>query len=111
MGFYSYNGGYVGTGSVVVKGGVFDITKSFSIRPEFISIQSSSSSSSKDFKIKAKVTDIQYQGSFNKIIFESSFRNALSVFQNTNNNENISYKIDQEYILEFDKKDITLLDD
>ena len=67
----------------------FNITKSFSIRPEFISIQSLSSNSSKDFKIKAKVTDIQYQGSFNKIIFESSFKNALSVFQNTNNNENI----------------------
>ena len=89
----------------------FNITKSFSIRPEFISIQSLSSNSSKDFKIKAKVTDIQYQGSFNKIIFESSFKNALSVFQNTNNNENISYEINQEYILEFDKKDITLLDD
>lgn len=89
----------------------FDITKSFSIRPEFISIQSLNSSSSKDFKIKAKVTDIQYQGSFNKIIFESSFKNVLSVFQNTNNNENISYKMDHEYILEFDKKDITLLDD
>ena len=89
----------------------FNITKSFSIRPEFISIQSLSSNSSKDFKIKAKVTDIQYQGSFNKIIFESKFKNALSVFQNTNSTENINYEIDQEYILEFDKKDITLLDD
>ncbi|MDC0861616.1 ABC transporter ATP-binding protein [Alphaproteobacteria bacterium] len=109
----SFVADFIGITTIFLKedASQFNITKSFSIRPEFISIKSLNSNSLKDFKIKAKVTDIQYQGSFNKIIFESKFKNALSVFQNTNSTENINYEIDQEYILEFDKKDITLLDD
>ncbi len=109
----SFVADFIGITTIFLKDDAsqFNIKKSFSIRPEFISIKSLNSNSLKDFKIKAKVTDIQYQGSFNKIIFESNFKNALSVFQNTNSTENINYEIDQEYILEFDKKDITLLDD
>tara|TARA_B100000965_G_scaffold396769_1_gene412180 strand:- start:1259 stop:2263 length:1005 start_codon:yes stop_codon:yes gene_type:complete len=101
---------FIGTTSIISKIDAlkyFDYSSSFSLRPEFIIINNNSDN---DFKIEANITDVQYQGSFYKVLFQKDELRLTSYYY-PKSNQNLDLTLGKSYFLSWDKINITNLNE
>tara|TARA_B100000902_G_scaffold375979_1_gene406540 strand:+ start:510 stop:1514 length:1005 start_codon:yes stop_codon:yes gene_type:complete len=101
---------FIGTTSIISKSDslkYFNYDSSFSLRPEFIFINSNENY---DFNIEAQISDVQYQGSFYKILFKLNDL-ALTSYLYPKTNQNLDLSLGKNYKLSWDKTNITNLNE
>ena len=81
---------FIGTTSIISKKNAlkfFNHPSAFSLRPEFVNIDQDNNC---EFKVDAELSDIQYQGSYYKILFKNNDINITSFYYpNSNSNLNL----------------------
>ena len=101
---------FIGTTSIISKQDslkYFNYETSFSLRPEFISIDSNENH---DFNIEAQISDVQYQGSFYKILFKVDSLELTSYYY-PKSNQNLDLSLGKNYKLSWNKINITNLNE
>ena len=101
---------FIGTTSIISKSDslkYFNYESSFSLRPEFIFINSQESH---DFNIEAQISDVQYQGSFYKILFKTNELELTSYFY-PKTNQILDLTLGTNCKLSWDKINITNLNE
>ena len=101
---------FIGTTSIISKQDslkYFNYENSFSLRPEFISIDSSENH---DFNIEAQISDVQYQGSFYKILFKVASLELTSYYY-PKSNQNLDLSLGKNHKLSWNKINITNLNE
>lgn len=101
---------FIGTTSIISKNNAlkyFNHSSAFSLRPEFVSINLDNNN---EFKVEAEIADIQYQGSYYKILFKKDDMNITS-FYYPNNNSNLNLELGSKHSLSWSTKFITDLNE
>ena len=101
---------FIGTTSIISKNNAlkyFNYSSAFSLRPEFVSINLDNNN---EFKVEAEIADIQYQGSYYKILFKKDGMNITS-FYYPNNNSNLNLELGSKHSLSWSTKFITDLNE
>jgi len=101
---------FIGTTSIISKNNAlkyFNYSSAFSLRPEFVSINLDNNN---EFKVEAEIADIQYQGSYYKILFKKDDMNITS-FYYPNNNSNLNLELGSKHSLSWSTKFITDLNE
>ena len=101
---------FIGTTSIISKKNAlkfFNHPSAFSLRPEFVSINQDSNY---EFKVDAEISDIQYQGSYYKILFKNNDMNITS-FYYPNSNSNLNLELGSNHSLSWSANIITDLDE
>ena len=101
---------FIGTTSIISKSSsseYFNYPFSFSLRPEFININSSGNY---DFNIDAQISDVQFQGSFYKVLFKSK-EIELTSYYYPNSDQSLDLSIGRNHNLSWNKNDITDLNE
>ena len=101
---------FIGTTSIISKQDslkYFNYETSFSLRPEFISIDSNENH---DFNIEAQISDVQYQGSFYKILFKVANLELTSYYY-PKSNQNLDLSLGKNHKLSWNKINITNLNE
>ena len=101
---------FIGTTSIISKKDAlsyFDYPSSFSIRPEFVMVNQSENL---DFNITAKISDIQFQGSLYKLLFEKDSI-LINAYYYRNSSNSINLAIGESVNLSWNKNNITDLDE
>jgi len=101
---------FIGTTSIISKNNAlkyFNHSSAFSLRPEFVSINLDNNN---EFKVEAEIADIQYQGSYYKILFKKDGMNITS-FYYPNNNSNLNLELGSKHSLSWSTKFITDLNE
>ena len=103
---------FIGTTSIISSkfaNNYFNYSKTFSIRPEFIKIHHDNDQV-EEFNIEAVIDDVQYQGSYFKIIFKREDLTLIS-FYYPNTSKQIDITLGKKYTLSWSKDNITDLDE
>ena len=103
---------FIGTTSIISSkfaNNYFNYSKTFSIRPEFIKIHNDNDQV-EEFNIEAVIDDVQYQGSYFKIIFKREDLTLIS-FYYPNTSKHIDITLGKKYTLSWSKDNITDLDE
>ena len=101
---------FIGTTSIISKKNAlkfFNHPSAFSLRPEFVNIDHDNNY---EFKVDAEISDIQYQGSYYKILFKNNDINITS-FYYPNSNSNLNLELGSNHSLSWSAKIITDLDE
>jgi len=101
---------FIGTTSIVTKDDAikyFNYNCSFSIRPEFVKINVDKDF---EFKVDAQISDIQYQGSYYKILFNKDNMNITSYYY-PNSNLSLNLELGSNHFLSWNKENITDLNE
>jgi len=104
----SFVANFVGTSNIFdrsIANEIFNVDSAFSIRPEKISLLINEADN--QYSIDGKIIEKQFQGSFVKLIIETTFSKQLIVNLNQSN-PNLS--LDNEIKLGWSKEDIIMLD-
>lgn len=103
---------FIGTTSIIsldLANKFFNYSKPFSIRPEFIKIQNDNIHDD-EFNIEAIIDDVQYQGSYFKIIFKKDDLTLIS-FYYPNTSKQIDISLGKRYTISWSKDNITDLNE
>jgi putative spermidine/putrescine transport system ATP-binding protein len=101
---------FIGTTSIISKKNAlkfFNHPSAFSLRPEFVNIDQDNNC---EFKVDAELSDIQYQGSYYKILFKNNDINITS-FYYPNSNSNLNLELGSNHSLSWSANIITDLDE
>ena len=101
---------FIGTTSIISKKNAlkfFNHPSAFSLRPEFVNIDQDNNC---EFKVDAEISDIQYQGSYYKILFKNNDINITS-FYYPNSNSNLNLELGSNHSLSWSANIITDLDE
>ena len=101
---------FIGTTSIISKKNAlkfFNHPSAFSLRPEFVNIDQDNNC---EFKVDAELSDIQYQGSYYKILFKNNDINITS-FYYPNSNINLNLELGSNHSLSWSANIITDLDE
>ena len=101
---------FIGTTSIISKKNAlkfFNHPSAFSLRPEFVNIDQDHNC---EFKVDAEISDIQYQGSYYKILFKNNDINITS-FYYPNSNSNLNLELGSNHSLSWSANIITDLDE
>ena len=101
---------FIGTTSIISKKNAlkfFNHPSAFSLRPEFVNIDQDNNC---EFKVDAEISDIQYQGSYYKILFKNNDINITS-FYYPNSNINLNLELGSNHSLSWSANIITDLDE
>ena len=101
---------FIGTTSIISKKDAlkfFNHPSAFSLRPEFVNIDQDHNC---EFKVDAEISDIQYQGSYYKILFKNNDINITS-FYYPNSNSNLNLELGSNHSLSWSANIITDLDE
>ena len=101
---------FIGTTSIISKKNAlkfFNHPSAFSLRPEFVNIDQDHNC---EFKVDAEISDIQYQGSYYKILFKNNYINITS-FYYPNSNSNLNLELGSNHSLSWSANIITDLDE
>ena len=101
---------FIGTTSIISKKNAlkfFNHPSAFSLRPEFVNIDQDNNC---EFKVHAEISDIQYQGSYYKILFKNNDINITS-FYYPNSNSNLNLELGSNHSLSWSANIITDLDE
>ena len=101
---------FIGTTSIISKKNalkLFNHPSAFSLRPEFVNIDQDNNY---EFKVDAEISDIQYQGSYYKILFKNNDINITS-FYYPNSNSNLNLELGSNHSLSWSANIITDLDE
>ena len=101
---------FIGTTSIISKKNAlkfFNHPSAFSLRPEFVNIDQDNNC---EFKVDAEISDIQYQGSYYKILFKNNDMNITS-FYYPNSNSNLNLELGSNHSLSWSANIITDLDE
>jgi putative spermidine/putrescine transport system ATP-binding protein len=101
---------FIGTTSIISKKNAlkfFNHPSAFSLRPEFVNIDQDNNC---EFKVDAELSDIQYQGSYYKILFKNKDINITS-FYYPNSNINLNLELGSNHSLSWSANIITNLDE
>ena len=101
---------FIGTTSIISKKNAlkfFNHPSAFSLRPEFVNIDQDNNC---EFKVDAEISDIQYQGSYYKILFKNKDINITS-FYYPNSNTNLNLELGSNHSLSWSANIITDLDE
>ena len=101
---------FIGTTSIISKKNalkLFNHPSAFSLRPEFVNIDQDNNC---EFKVDAEISDIQYQGSYYKILFKNNDINITS-FYYPNSNSNLNLELGSNHSLSWSANIITDLDE
>ena len=101
---------FIGTTSIISKNDAlkyFNYSSAFSLRPEFVNINLDSNN---EFNIEAEIVDIQFQGSYYKILYKKDGMNITS-FYYPNNNSNLNLELGSKHSLSWNAKFITDLNE
>ena len=101
---------FIGTTSIISKKNAlkfFSHPSAFSLRPEFVNIDQDNNC---EFKVDAEISDIQYQGSYYKILFKNNDVNITS-FYYPNSNFNLNLELGSNHSLSWSANIITDLDE
>ena len=101
---------FIGTTSIISKKDAlkfFNHPSAFSLRPEFVNIDQDNNC---EFKVDAEISDIQYQGSYYKILFKNNDINITS-FYYPNSNSNLNLELGSNHSLSWSSNIITDLDE
>jgi putative spermidine/putrescine transport system ATP-binding protein len=101
---------FIGTTSIISKKNAlkfFNHSSAFSLRPEFVNIDQDNNC---EFKVDAEISDIQYQGSYYKILFKNNDINITS-FYYPNSNSNLNLELGSNHSLSWSANIITDLDE
>ena len=101
---------FIGTTSIISKKNAlkfFNHPSAFSLRPEFVNIDQDNNC---EFKVDAQLSDIQYQGSYYKILFKNNDINITS-FYYPNSNSNLNLELGSNHSLSWSANIITDLDE
>ena len=101
---------FIGTTSIISKKNAlkfFNHPSAFSLRPEFVNIDQDNNC---EFKVDAEISDIQYQGSYYKILFKNNDINITS-FYYPNSNFNLNLELGSNHSLSWSANIITDLDE
>ena len=101
---------FIGTTSIISKKDAlkfFNYPSAFSLRPEFVNIDQDHNC---EFKVDAEISDIQYQGSYYKILFKNNDINITS-FYYPNSNSNLNLELGSNHSLSWSANIITDLDE
>ena len=101
---------FIGTTSIISKKNAlkfFNHPSAFSLRPEFVNIDQDNNC---EFKVDAQLSDIQYQGSYYKILFKNNDINITS-FYYPNSNINLNLELGSNHSLSWSANIITDLDE
>ena len=101
---------FIGTTSIISKNNAlkyFNHSSAFSLRPEFVNINLDNNN---EFKVEAEIADIQYQGSYYKILFKKDDMHITS-FYYPNNNSNLNLELGSKHSLSWSTKFITDLNE
>ena len=101
---------FIGTTSIISKKDAlkfFNHPSAFSLRPEFVNIDQDHNC---EFKVDAEISDIQYQGSYYKILFKNNDMNITS-FYYPNSNSNLNLELGSNHSLSWSANIITDLDE
>jgi len=101
---------FIGTTSIISKKNAlkfFNHPSAFSLRPEFVNIDHDNNY---EFKVDAEISDIQYQGSYYKILFKNNDINITS-FYYPNSNSNLNLELGSNHSLSWSANIITDLDE
>jgi len=101
---------FIGTTSIISKKDAlkfFNHPSAFSLRPEFVNIDQDHNC---EFKVDAEISDIQYQGSYYKILFKNNDINITS-FYYPNSNSNLNLELGSNHSLSWSINIITDLDE
>ena len=97
---------FIGTTSIISKKNAlkfFNHPSAFSLRPEFVNIDQDNNC---EFKVDAEISDIQYQGSYYKILFKNNDINITS-FYYPNSNSNLNLELGSNHSLSWSANIIT----
>ena len=101
---------FIGTTSIISKKNAlkfFNHPSAFSLRPEFVNIDQDNNC---EFKVDAEISDIQYQGSYYKILSKNNDINITS-FYYPNSNSNLNLELGSNHSLSWSANIITDLDE
>ena len=101
---------FIGTTSIISKNDAlkyFNYSSAFSLRPEFVNINLDGNN---EFCIEAEIADIQFQGSYYKILYKKDGMNITS-FYYPNNNSNLNLELGSKHSLSWNAKFITDLNE
>tara|TARA_Y100000996_G_scaffold259481_1_gene204294 strand:- start:41 stop:1045 length:1005 start_codon:yes stop_codon:yes gene_type:complete len=101
---------FIGTTSIISKNDAlkfFKYSSSFSLRPEFVNINNNDEY---EFKVDAEISDIQYQGSYYKILFIKNNLN-ITAYYYPNSNLSLNLELGANHSLSWRKENITDLDE
>ncbi len=101
---------FIGTTSIISKKDAlkyFSYSSSFSLRPEFVNINIESDY---HFKVEAEISDIQYQGSYYKILFKKD-NMYINAYYYPNSNLSLNLELGSCYSLSWSKEFITDLNE
>jgi len=101
---------FIGTTSIISKKNAlkfFNHPSAFSLSPEFVNIDQDHNC---EFKVDAEISDIQYQGSYYKILFKNNDINITS-FYYPNSNSNLNLELGSNHSLSWSANIITDLDE
>ncbi len=101
---------FIGTTSIVNKNDAlnyFNYNSSFSLRPEFVNINIDKNF---DFKVEAQISDIQYQGSYYKILFNKD-KMYITAYYYPNSNQSLNLELGSRHSLSWNKEHITDLNE
>jgi putative spermidine/putrescine transport system ATP-binding protein len=101
---------FIGTTSIISKKNAlkfFNHPSAFSLRPEFVNIDQDNNC---EFKVDAEISDIQYQGSYYKILFKNNDINITS-FYYPNSNSNLNLELGSNHSLSWSANIITDLNE
>lgn len=101
---------FIGTTSIISKNDAmryFNYSSAFSLRPEFVNINLENKY---DFKVDAEISDIQYQGSYYKILFIKEGM-IITAFYYPNSNSNLNLELGSKHSLSWSANSITDLNE
>ena len=101
---------FIGTTSIISKNDAmryFNYSSAFSLRPEFVNINLENNY---DFKVDAEISDIQYQGSYYKILFIKEGM-IITAFYYPNSTSNLNLELGSKHSLSWHANSITDLND
>ena len=101
---------FIGTTSIISKHDAlkyFNYSSAFSLRPEFVNINLDGNN---EFNIEAEIADIQFQGSYYKILYKKDDMSITS-FYYPNNNSNLNLELGSKHSLSWNAKFITDLNE